>query len=286
MYARVISLLTIATDADKLLDLIGSVQGLLEIESLIDGMIDACARNFDCDFVSINEIGPDAEHVVSVVKPELPRELYTKFGQYAHQNPLLAHYLETLDGRAIQFTDVIGTEDLHALDLYKEIYGVIGVEHQMSFMLQAPPRSVLALVLSSDTAFTEDERRLANDARPFFIQAWTNAIRYTALSDALAAQVVGGSDADRRLIAELSDRGLTARQAEVVVLTARGRSNRDSAEALGISERTVQKHLERSYRVLEVSGRSAAAALVWSLVSEYPEPPSPQRRGLDGHEPA
>ena len=64
-------------------------------------------------------------------------------------------------------------------------------------------------------------------------------------------------------VAELIALGLTARQAEVLRLVATGLSERDIAGRLGISHRTVQKHLERAYRVLGVTTRSAAAELAW-----------------------
>lgn len=77
----------------------------------------------------------------------------------------------------------------------------------------------------------------------------------------------------------------TERQAQVLALIARGRSNRDAGAILGISERTVQKHLEHCYRVLEVPGRSAAAEMVWGLLAANGDGVAveePARRGLDG----
>jgi DNA-binding CsgD family transcriptional regulator len=60
--------------------------------------------------------------------------------------------------------------------------------------------------------------------------------------------------------------GLTAREAQVVRLVALGSSNRDVAAALGVSDRTVGKHLEHAFRKLEVRTRSEAAARAWALV--------------------
>jgi HD-GYP domain-containing protein (c-di-GMP phosphodiesterase class II) len=53
--------------------------------------------------------------------------------------------------------------------------------------------------------------------------------------------------------------GLTAREADVVVQLARGRSNPEIAAALGVSRRTVTSHLEHVYTKLGVSGRTEAA---------------------------
>jgi HD-GYP domain-containing protein (c-di-GMP phosphodiesterase class II) len=64
--------------------------------------------------------------------------------------------------------------------------------------------------------------------------------------------------------------GLTRREAEVVVQVARGRSNPQIAEALGVSRRTVTSHLEHIYTKLGVSGRTEAAlfAMRHGLVEE------------------
>ena len=58
----------------------------------------------------------------------------------------------------------------------------------------------------------------------------------------------------------LAGLGLSARQAEVLLQVARGRSNAEVAGALHISPRTVQKHLENIYDVLGVRSRAAATA--------------------------
>lgn len=248
-------------------------------------MIDACHEVIPSDWVSINDVAPVAGPIVAVVRPDLPHSLYAEFGRLAHENPLLQHYMTTRDGRAYRFSDVTTRDELHALELYKRVYQPIGLEYQLAFMLQSSADRVLAVVLSRRRHdFTQLEVELANRARPFLIQAWTNAIEFTALRDQLAARSEVPSALSPAAFDELIARGLTERQAEVLMFAARGQSNGAAAEALGISERTVEKHLERCYRTLGVSSRSAASALVWSLVSEVE--PAPGRRGLEGHAPA
>lgn len=53
--------------------------------------------------------------------------------------------------------------------------------------------------------------------------------------------------------------GLTEREGEVLRLVAQGRDNREIAETLHISLRTVQNHLNNIYAKLEVRGRTEAA---------------------------
>lgn len=55
--------------------------------------------------------------------------------------------------------------------------------------------------------------------------------------------------------------GLTLRESEVLVWLARGKANRDIGEILGLSPRTVNKHLEQIYAKIGVENRAAATAL-------------------------
>ena len=55
---------------------------------------------------------------------------------------------------------------------------------------------------------------------------------------------------------------LTTREAEVVLWVAKGKSNRDIAEILSLSARTVNKHLEPIFAKLGVENRTAAATIV------------------------
>jgi DNA-binding CsgD family transcriptional regulator len=55
---------------------------------------------------------------------------------------------------------------------------------------------------------------------------------------------------------------LTPREAHIVECLRSGATNREIARALGISERTVHKHLEQAYRKLNVTNRASVIALL------------------------
>ena len=75
-----------------------------------------------------------------------------------------------------------------------------------------------------------------------------------AAPDALrVAQLLGERSRD--------DTGLTPRQIEVLRLVAAGRTNREVAAELVISEHTVRRHLQNIYTLLGVSTRAAAVAI-------------------------
>jgi DNA-binding response OmpR family regulator/DNA-binding CsgD family transcriptional regulator len=71
--------------------------------------------------------------------------------------------------------------------------------------------------------------------------------------------VEGAIEDDRKLLRRKLT--VTEREAEVLLWIARGKSNRDIAEILGLSPRTVNKHLEQIYTKLGVENRTSAAAL-------------------------
>jgi len=67
---------------------------------------------------------------------------------------------------------------------------------------------------------------------------------------------------------------LTGREAEVLSWLAKGKTNRDIADILGMSPRTVNKHLEHIFEKLGVETRTAAAALAHQTPPRRsPEPP-------------
>lgn len=62
--------------------------------------------------------------------------------------------------------------------------------------------------------------------------------------------------------------GLTHREAEVLLWVSYGKTNRTISEILGISPRTVNKHLEQVFRKLGVETRAAATAIAVRYLSD------------------
>jgi DNA-binding CsgD family transcriptional regulator len=61
---------------------------------------------------------------------------------------------------------------------------------------------------------------------------------------------------------------LTQRESEVLLWIAKGKSNRDIADILGLSARTVNKHLEQIYVKLGVENRASAAVKAAHVLHE------------------
>ncbi|CAM02177.1 regulatory LuxR family protein [Saccharopolyspora erythraea NRRL 2338] len=98
-----------------------------------------------------------------------------------------------------------------------------------------------------------------------------------ALAERCGAAVLAGratrelvtSGARLRRVTEIGVEALTAAEIRVAVMAAEGRSNRQIAEELYVSRRTVETHLSRVYQKLDIPGRFALdSAVLAGLVQE------------------
>ena len=97
--------------------------------------------------------------------------------------------------------------------------------------------------------------------------------------DAEAARAVLEAAGEPRTRRETHVAGLTAREVEVLGLLARGLTTREIADALTISPKTAEKHVEHIYSKADVSTRSAATlfAIQHDLLAD-PRPTRPKIR--------
>jgi DNA-binding response OmpR family regulator len=135
--------------------------------------------------------------------------------------------------------------------------------------------------LLSDALSSESEDVVLPDPIPQWLdqarkgKAGSKAAIMTALpgSEQLRLQYMGrlggnefllrlAKDAAAETPSEFStELGLTSREGEVLSWLSKGKTNRDIAQILGLSPRTVDKHLEQIYSKLGVENRTAAAAI-------------------------
>lgn len=265
---------------DALLELIGEVHGLLDLAAFRLGLLAALRRAVPADWISLNDVGSDPRATVVLIEPEFVSEAHELFARHAHQNPLLMRYGRTRDGRPYRFSDVTTQAALHTTALYREFYGPIGLRHQIAFTLPHEPERVLAVALSRKRQdFTDDERDLLVVAQPYLIQSYRNASEHTRLRVELDERKRGSllPLADPGLAGALAARGITSREAEVLSWVATGRSDREVGLQTALSERTVQKHLQRCYRKLHVHTRAEAVARARTLSGGLAGTPPPNR---------
>jgi DNA-binding NarL/FixJ family response regulator len=245
----------------RALELVGDVSGLLEPLEFRDGLLVALLRAVPAEYISMNRVGYESDLNWSIVQPPLTPDHHATFYRLALENPLAERFLRTRYGSPLRVSDVSTPEAFHATDLYREFYAPLHVEYQIAFVLPSDDQHILAIALSrGQRDFTDQERDLLAIARPHLIQAYRNALQHRSAPgpETKARAPITAPDE-----LQLQALGLTPAQARVLRLIAMGRSTGDIAGDLQIAQRTVHKHLQRTYQTLGVKDRSAAADRAW-----------------------
>ena len=248
----------------SLLEMLGELVGLLDLDEFRPGLLRALTRAVPADWVSLNDLSPNPEDTVVLIEPDFPPSAHALYARHAFENPLVARYQRTQDGRAYRLSDVSTPQELQATSLYQEFYGPIGLKHQIAFALPHAADRLLAIALSRrDHDFTDTERELLDRARPFLIQTYRNAIACSRLQTELEMRTRASQLPleNPQLAASLLAHDITRREAEVLSFVATGLTDREVADILSISERTVQTHLRRCYVKLSVHTRTEAVSL-------------------------
>ena len=184
-------------------------------------------------------------------------ELTEAFAMHMDENPCVAYYRRTGDGRAGRISDFLTQRELHGLGYYSEYLRRVSLEHRMSIVLPKDPHSVIALALGrSSRDFSERDRLVLDLLRPHLAQAHENAADLARLQQEPARlDPSNGALLSRESFERF---GLTGREAEILLGIARGQTNGQIAASLFISPFTVKTHLQRVYRKLGVGSRTEA----------------------------
>jgi hypothetical protein len=113
------------------------------------------------DMASFNEVDPTANRASFVGRPEsmgMERPEVSAWQRLAYQNPILDYFRRTDDGSARRISDFITLQQLHDLELYREVYRTLGVEYQVAVGLPCPQPLVVGIALSrTDHDFDDGE---------------------------------------------------------------------------------------------------------------------------------
>lgn len=203
--------------------------------AIVDGFHDVLRL----DYATYDEIGPGG--AVTLAQPSSPSAVEA-FRHYAHEHPSLADYAATGRLTTRRLSDLTTHRRLRRLGLWADVFRPLGIRFQLTLALHTSGPVLIGLGLCrTGRDFTDEELAVAELLR-------------VELGRIVAARREPAPEA-------LLEIGLTPREAEVLALVARGLTSPTIASVLGISERTVEKHLEHVYEKLGVSGRRAAVAV-------------------------
>jgi DNA-binding CsgD family transcriptional regulator len=220
-------------------------------------VVNVAARLVSADSCSYNHIGGGPWLLAWLVEPadgDTFPDGAQLLQQHLHEHPVLACIQATGDGRARRISDFLSDRQFRSLGLYHDFYRRRGVDYQTVIAVPAPGGGLIAVALNRQRHdFSSDELELFDLLRSHVGQA---------AAIALQTQPAPGASPDAA-----ANRLLTPRQARILQLVADGQSDRGIARTLGISTRTVQAHLQHTYRALDVTSRTEAVARLRALAA-------------------
>lgn len=259
---------------DRLEDFL-TVHTVPEIESvLLPGM----AALLDATMVIYHRTpDPGAAQVDIGWPPSLftPTHLQS-YARLAVQHPLVRHLNRpgaVRSSEPIAISDLVPLSSWRASEVYREALAPLGGEDQLLVVLRSTPTLLEALTVTRwSGTFGLDDRELLRRARPHLVAAVDRALAGAAGPGRVALQVRPSVRWVPLNTVSVRDSILTGREDEVMTLMSAGHTTKTVARRLGVSPRTVSKHLENVYRKLQVNSR--AEALGHRLSAEPVPPPS------------
>ncbi len=212
------------------------------------------------DTASYNELDKDYRLTKIINGSQDHERVFRKY------EPALKEYLPTHPGLGISppgrctiLSDVIKPAAFKRTELYNEYYRHLDVQSQLFTHLELPVTGGIRpyfMLTRARMEFTERERFMLGLIKPHIINAYRNALELHLYREKVALFEEGED------FPALRSLGLTRSEAVVLGWAAKGKTNAEIALILGISRRTVEKHLERVYEKLGVETKIAAVSAI------------------------
>jgi DNA-binding CsgD family transcriptional regulator len=194
-------------------------------------------------------------------QPPLPAFEVEAWTRKFPEHPYFAHLLATGDPRPYRTSDFVPFQQFQATAVYQELLAHHRMRHHLVMTLRLTAQElVFVCLLRSLHDFSDREVGALNLVR----EPLSAALAYQAQVHAIQVKI-----RSEALPVRQSQARLTERENQVLALVAAGHTNDQAARRLGISTRTIRKHLEGVFAKAHVPSRAAAVA--WWL--RHPQRP-------------
>ncbi len=188
--------------------------------------------------LSVCDLARNTRSVVSSPGAAISAADRAAFDRYFAEHPLVRFHASHPQGGAHRISDSLSRAEFRDTALYNDYYRRIGIDHVLAVPLFVDRSLLVSFVLNRNGRdFSDRERMLLDLVREPLAALYRHAL------------------ARQRSLGALP---VTAREREVLDWLAAGKTDREIAAILGMSPRTVQKHLQHIYEKLGVETRTAA----------------------------
>jgi DNA-binding CsgD family transcriptional regulator len=171
---------------------------------------------------------------------------------FNEDDPYMVNLLATGDPRPYRTSDFMTSTRFRQTPVYREVFAQYDMRHLLVMAPRITDQDIVLIGLTRRLHdFSDRETRALHPMRDLI----ATALDFQAQASAIQARISSGPPAapPRRCT-------LTERENQVLALIATGHTNDQAARKLGISPRTVRKHLEGVFTKASVPSRAAAVA--------------------------
>jgi DNA-binding CsgD family transcriptional regulator len=182
----------------------------------------------------------------------LPPAEIDKWMRLSADDPYVANLMATRDPRPYRTSDFMGFTRFEQTPVYREVFAQLGMRHLVVMAPRITDRDLVLIGLTRRLHdFSDRETRALYPLRDLI----ATALDYQTKVTTIQAKIGTGG-----LPVHPDRLSLTERQNQVLALIATGHTNDQAARTLGISPRTIRKHLEGVFAKANVPSRAAAVA--------------------------
>ncbi len=201
--------------------------------------------------LSICNLDSGHRSVVSDVPGAIARPEIAAFDRHFHEHPLVRDHARNPRAETRRISDLLPAAEFRRSALFNDYYRPIGIDHAMAVPIHVDRTCLVSFVINrAKRDFGERDRACMETIRPHLGSLYRLS---REMDGARAAWGVPGAAHNPP-----GGEALTGREREVLQWLSSGKTDRDIAQILAISPRTVHKHLQRIYEKLGVETRTAA----------------------------
>lgn len=218
----------------------------------IDGLSRLAASELTT--LSLCDLRSGRRHVSGAAPGAIGVHARASFDRLFHEHPLVRYHAHEHGQHAHRISDSMADCAFRSSALYAEYYRLIGIDHALALPVHVCGGWLVSFVLNRcGRDFSHRELALLDAVRGPVARLFR---RTRLLEQARDAWARSDAVAPAPQLAPVLP--LTWREREVLRWVAAGKTDRDVADILAISHRTVHKHLQRVYCKLGVETRTAA----------------------------
>jgi DNA-binding CsgD family transcriptional regulator len=248
----------------RCLDFAERVLDVEDLRAVRETLLPALGELLHSDLVIYHQVDRQVGEEVAVGWPPdtYRAEYLSAYPQLMTQHPVIAYALAgPSSAEPVRISDWLSRRQWHANALYRDSYRHLQVDDQIATGAVDRGGSFTGVSLGRAGRDYSDEERdvlalVIPHVRAVLRRAEIAPVEIPALRVAptLETTLVGGGPSPE----SLADPRLTAREKQVLSLVARGLTDQQVANRLGVGVRTIGKHMENVHAKLGVNSRQAA----------------------------